>query len=523
MPGCGQARIGRCSLRIRATTVDPTQWCPVFEVHADDRPPQPNAEPRARSRSTLGVSIVIPCHDQLELTLGCLESIDRHGATSHVGEVLVVDNGSAADFGVAIDAWAGQSSFELRRIRLETNLGFAAGVNKGLAEASERLVLILNNDTLLAPECLERLVASWLRTPRVGLVAPLSNYVRGRQRVELEDGEGPETLERMAQRLARNGPIQEDVENLAGLCLLTETSLLRELGGFDEAYGIGNYEDDDLCLRMRQRGLRLVIARDAYLHHFGNATFSALGVDYRRQLEEQRTIFDAKWKGDALAHADELLEHGRWAELEELARAELDGGSALPWMHFALARALEIRGELDGALEHWHAFERAIPEHAVANAHHALCEIAVADEAIGRVRLERAIEHFGYDPPALASIWTQLARHEIGRDREADALIALEDAFAACPDFVPAHYLRARLDYEAGRFDAVRDRLSVLDDGSCEDSDVLNLLALAHRWLGDGRRCLDALSRAADIGGRESVAGQNLLALARELEVCAGS
>jgi GT2 family glycosyltransferase/tetratricopeptide (TPR) repeat protein len=86
-----------------------------------------------------------------------------------------------------------------------------------------------------------------------------------------------------------------EVERLTGFCLLARREVLDKVGGFDEQFGIGFFDDDDLSVRARQAGFRLLVALNVFVHHFGNRTFTGLGIDCPRQLRENFERFRAKW------------------------------------------------------------------------------------------------------------------------------------------------------------------------------------------------------------------------------------
>jgi GT2 family glycosyltransferase len=58
-----------------------------------------------------------------------------------------------------------------------------------------------------------------------------------------------------------------EAEAVTGACMVLRADLARELGGFDEDYAIGDFEDTDLCLRVRRKGLRCAVERRARLFH----------------------------------------------------------------------------------------------------------------------------------------------------------------------------------------------------------------------------------------------------------------
>jgi hypothetical protein len=82
--------------------------------------------------------------------------------------------------------------------------------------------------------------------------------------------------------------------------LLALREAFEKVGGFDERYGLGFFDDDDLSVKMVRAGYQLVVAQDVFIHHFGNRTFVGLGVDAVQQLTDNFARFKEKW-GDAEA------------------------------------------------------------------------------------------------------------------------------------------------------------------------------------------------------------------------------
>ncbi len=79
-----------------------------------------------------------------------------------------------------------------------------------------------------------------------------------------------------------------ETERLVGFCLAVRRDLFEEVGGFDTDYGIGGYEDDDLCRRILASGHRLLIAHESFVHHDGHQTFDANGLDWFAEQETNR-------------------------------------------------------------------------------------------------------------------------------------------------------------------------------------------------------------------------------------------
>ena len=64
---------------------------------------------------------------------------------------------------------------------------------------------------------------------------------------------------------------------LSGFCLLMKRAVYETIGGLDERFGIGIFDDDDLAERARRAGFELAVAHDLFVHHFGSRTFGATG------------------------------------------------------------------------------------------------------------------------------------------------------------------------------------------------------------------------------------------------------
>ena len=67
------------------------------------------------------------------------------------------------------------------------------------------------------------------------------------------------------------------------------------IGGLDERFGLGLFDDDDLAVRARRAGFELAVAHDLFVHHFGSRTFVGNGIDAERLLEENARRFADKW------------------------------------------------------------------------------------------------------------------------------------------------------------------------------------------------------------------------------------
>lgn len=238
-------------------------------------------------------SIIILTHNQLEHTQLCLQSIAEYTPEPH--ELIIVDNGSNSPTVDYLKQYS-QSRENAQLIFNADNKGFAAGNNQGLAAAKGEFVLLLNNDTVVTKGWLKRMLALFERYPQIGLVGPMSNYVAGPQLVKDAPYRNMKQMHQFAKKWANQHKGQSvEFFRMVGFCLLARRAVVDRIGGLDERFGRGNFEDDDFCIRAALAGFKARIAQDVFVHHTGNQTFKALNIDYRQSLEENWQSFKAKW------------------------------------------------------------------------------------------------------------------------------------------------------------------------------------------------------------------------------------
>ena len=256
-----------------------------------------NATPLAAGSAVgrLSATIVIPAWNAWEHTERCLRSLRP---TLRAGDrVVVVENGSTDGTRELLASYAW-----LDVVANEENQGFARGCNQGAAEVREGVVVFLNSDTVVPMGWLDELLAPF-ESLDVGAVGPRSDNVSGRQQTkavpdpETEPASFAEFAE--AWRIAHSGQTSA-ARRLIGFCLAVRASSFHALGGFDERFEIGGFEDDDLCRRLEQSGLRLLVAHGSFVHHHGHASFDSNAIDWRVQQSENRARFEEKWGADAL-------------------------------------------------------------------------------------------------------------------------------------------------------------------------------------------------------------------------------
>ena len=240
------------------------------------------------------VSIIVVTHNSAEFVRPCLRSIASETSYPNY-EVIVVDNGSTDGTPEAIQECAARDP-RIRVQALPANMGFAAANNTGARGAEGEFLVLLNVDTMVTSGWIGRLLRHLRRDPRIGLICPVTNFAGNEAMIDtayLSAGQ----MQVFGLDLARENEGRElDIDVAPLFCALLRKTLWSELGGLDERFEIGMFEDDDLSLQVRQRGLRVVAGEDCFVHHFGQGSFAKMPRNaYEELFARNRRRFEEKW------------------------------------------------------------------------------------------------------------------------------------------------------------------------------------------------------------------------------------
>ena len=248
------------------------------------------------------VSIVIPVFNQLEYTKNCLESIRMNTRIPY--EVIVVNDGSTDG---TVEYLKTQK--DLIVITNGKNYGYPYSCNQGIRRSVNRHVVLLNNDTIATENWLENLLEVMEQNPKTGIVGPVSNKISGFQFDSQANYTSIPAMHFYAKSIHEKRKYSwMPSPRIAFICALINKELISILGGLDERFSPGNFEDDDFCLRAQLAGYKTIIAQDVFIHHYGSKSFKANGnEEYAKRLERNKQIFVDKWGADP----DEIWLHGK--------------------------------------------------------------------------------------------------------------------------------------------------------------------------------------------------------------------
>lgn len=242
------------------------------------------------------VSIVLLAYNHLNYTRLCVESLYRY-TTDVDFELITVDNGSSDGTRQFFESLPNR-----KKISFAENVGVDKAVNCGFKMADGKYSMNLSNDIVVTANWLKNLVACMESDDKIAMAVPVCGFSSNNQQVRLQY----DSLEQMQQAAAgynRSNPLlwEERLKLVTYTCLF-RTAALQSIGGFDEDFNPGAYDDDAIGFRLRRLGYRLMLATDTYVHHFGSVTFNAEYVK-SNIAARNRDLFIRKFGVDSWAAA----------------------------------------------------------------------------------------------------------------------------------------------------------------------------------------------------------------------------
>lgn len=213
---------------------------------------------------TAQISYVVPTAVPSELAIRCLKSIREFSPRS---EIILVANGC--------EPLPEAMKLADKVVRLEMNLRFAAGCNRGAMEATRKVICIMNDDSCFVDDTPKKLFAAI--SEKYPLVAPYCNRAKPPQGDRERSQVPNESLH---------------PEMVVGVCVMLPTDLYRTLRGFDPR--LDTYEDDDICARASSLGYGCTVVGGTYVEHERHATFKALREDVQTVMSRNGEIFRQK-------------------------------------------------------------------------------------------------------------------------------------------------------------------------------------------------------------------------------------
>lgn len=266
---------------------------------------------RKRKRKIVDLDIVIPVYGRPDLLEKCLQSVDDTKGDIKINTIIVDDCGPEQDeLSKIYKSLNGQS----RVLKNKQNMGFPFTINRGLLSGNAPLILILNSDIELKPECLE-IMMSEFDNEDIGVVGPKLLFPDSNdpsrpygkvQHAGLAVNIKGQIIHANIGWSSDNPKVNErrSLQAVTGACLMTRRSVCKKIysiyqttkdptsGPFNEVYSPGTYEDVEFCFAARSEGFEVVYTPKAEAYHWVGASVKQNQRGYPLQRNEM--IFRAR-------------------------------------------------------------------------------------------------------------------------------------------------------------------------------------------------------------------------------------
>lgn len=251
------------------------------------------------------VDVIVPVYKGLADTRRCIESVLASACRTPWRLILINDASPEPEVTQYLREVA-PTDERITLLENEANLGFVGTVNRGMALSADNDVLLLNSDTEVANDWLDRIRAAAYGDRKVASVTPFSNnaticsYPRFCQDNDLPDGWDTARLDAL---FARTNPGQVvDVPTGVGFCMYIRRAALAEVGLFDvENFGKGYGEENDFCIRAARAGWRNLHLLDTFVRHFGGVSFGDSKSPRERAAMDTLRRLHPRYEAEVLA------------------------------------------------------------------------------------------------------------------------------------------------------------------------------------------------------------------------------
>lgn len=225
----------------------------------------------------MGIDIIIPIYNAYDDLTQCVHSIYKYTNLINNRLILINDNSTDKKIKPFLDK---QKSDNVIVIHNETNKGFSNNINIGMLQSKDRDVILLNSDTIVTKNWVDKIVACAYSDVSIGTVTPLSNNATLCSVPNFcEENSLPEgiTVDKMADIVEECSLKKYPRITVAnGFCMFIKREVINTIGMFDaETFGRGYGEENDFCNRAEQMGYIHVMCDDTYIYHSGTKSFSS--------------------------------------------------------------------------------------------------------------------------------------------------------------------------------------------------------------------------------------------------------
>ena len=256
------------------------------------------------------LAIVIVSYNNKRLMQGCIESI-RNNTEDKNYRIIVVDN--ASNDGIC--EWL-ETQKDIVLVVNSENKGFPYACNQGIAlSEDDEDILLLNNDTIVTPRALHWLQMGLYDSDNIGAVGAVSNNVANYQQVAKQYDTIDEWLHFAENNNVAMKSPYEAKGWLVGFAMLIKKRAIKDIiltenkvnqpipEVLDVQFTPGNFEDNDLSIRLIKAGYKLLLCKNSFIYHYGGSSFNKNKKAYLQLLEKNQRKLAVKYGIDYVPYS----------------------------------------------------------------------------------------------------------------------------------------------------------------------------------------------------------------------------
>ena len=254
------------------------------------------------------VVVIVPVFRNLAATQRCIESVLASDAGPRARLIVINDDSPEPEVSSWCDELGAREGVTV--LTNPQNLGFVSTVNRGIAVDQEADVVLLNSDTEVANNWLQRLQDCAYSDEAIATVTPLSNnasvcsYPLPLQENALPAGWTLQALDALAAKVNRGKFLA--MPTAVGFCMYIRRACLDAIGSFDEDnFGIGYGEECDFSMRAKSAGWINALSPDVFVYHEGGQSFTTQTDGRIRAAEETLQRLHPQYHVQATRFIDE--------------------------------------------------------------------------------------------------------------------------------------------------------------------------------------------------------------------------
>jgi GT2 family glycosyltransferase len=238
----------------------------------------------------------------------CLFSIGENLPAILRTEVIIVNNDEKPLDRDIADIGGG---FSVQIVEIGKNVGFGRAQNAGFQQSRGEYILFLNPDTKILPGALQALLNIFEKNEQIGIAGALLVDSTGKIQSDCF-GSRHTPLSTVKRKISKRSKRQEiargeifETDWVSGGAMLVRRDVFEETGGFDEKYFV-YFEDADLCLRVKKKGLKIAVIPSALVFHESGKSFASVR-EKKKHYYASQDYYTKKHFGSAAAGFVRLL------------------------------------------------------------------------------------------------------------------------------------------------------------------------------------------------------------------------